>query len=241
MRRFVLSSQELEPEFPFPRLGSADHVKIALPDPATGELVLPEIGHGAGGPQVRASAAPLLREYTIRSVDHAARELSIDFVLHEHGPAGQWAIDAAPGDRIGVLGPRGSHIYPSDRGQYLLVADETGLPAIERFLEELPGEAAVRVVVLGQRDSTRPLTGASSAKIDWLTPIAPEAAADAIVETVGGIELGRGVFIWGAGEATVMRALRSHLRDVRQLDVAQVEVRGYWRHGTAGSLGKESS
>ena len=84
-----------------------------------------------------------------------------------------------------MLGPRGSPIYPAGCGDYLLVADETGLPALERFLEELPGPAAVRAVVLGA--AQRKLGGERDAEITWL----PDAARllDAVRGPARAVEL----------------------------------------------------
>src|SRR4051794_1645612 len=42
-------------------------------------------------------ARPVLRTYTIRWIDHEARELAIDFVVHgDAGIAGPWAANAHP-------------------------------------------------------------------------------------------------------------------------------------------------
>lgn len=232
MRRLVLTGADLEPEFPFPALAATDHVKVVFPDPGTGEIVLSRPGES--GP------APIRRDYTIRRVDHSTRELTLDFVLHPHGPAGQWATKACPGDEIGVLGPRGSQVYPASCADYLIVADETGLPATERFLEELPLEVVVRVVVLAPPESTpRELGGGREAGIQWLPTHDMASAADAIVDAVAGLPIGEGTFAWAAGEAGVMRALRRHLRDDRKVDADRIAVRGYWRTGITGALPPE--
>ena len=53
---------------------------------------------------------PITRTYTIRRVDHAARALEIDFVVHgDEGIAGPWAAAAQPGDRLRFLGPGGGY------------------------------------------------------------------------------------------------------------------------------------
>ncbi|GIM90624.1 siderophore-interacting protein [Paractinoplanes toevensis] len=215
MRRIWLGGDDLEADFPFGELGATDHVKLVPPDPATGRVELPP----PGGPR------PDMRDYTIRRFDAATKELALDFVLHEHGPAGRWAITAAPGAEIGVLGPRGSQIYPGDCSDYLLVADETGLPALERFVEELPATTPVRAIVLGGAE--RPLHREAT----WL----PDAST--LVATVAGLPLGPESFAWGAGETGEMRELRTHLRT--RLPAERVSVRGYWKQGHAGSAPRE--
>jgi NADPH-dependent ferric siderophore reductase len=219
MRRIWLGGDDLEPDFPFTALGVTDHIKLVPPAPASGRVELPT----PDGPR------PDMRDYTIRRFDAAAKELALDFVLHSHGPAGRWATDATPGAEIGVLGPRGSQVYPADLTDYLLVADETGLPAAERFLEELPAGALVRVIVLDA--AQRPLGNGRDAEITWLTGSAT------LVETVAALPLGPGSYAWGAGESGVMRELRTHLR--ARLAADHISVRGYWKHGLAGSVPRE--
>ena len=95
-------------------------------------------------------ANPVMRDYTPRRFDAAARELTLEFALHGDGPAAGWAAQAVPGQRVTIGGPRGSFIIPLDYDWHLLVGDETALPAIARRLEELP--AGVRAIVLVQLD-----------------------------------------------------------------------------------------
>ena len=53
------------------------------------------------------------RTYTVRSVDAAAREIAIDFVVHgDEGVAGPWAESAQPGEEISLFGPGGAYSPP---------------------------------------------------------------------------------------------------------------------------------
>ena len=90
---------------------------------------------------------PARRDYTPRSFDNAARELTLEFALHGDGPAAGWAEQAAPGQRVTVAGPRGSFLIPLDYDWHLLAGDETALPAIARRLEELPAGACAIVLL----------------------------------------------------------------------------------------------
>jgi len=252
MRRIWLGGDDLEPDFAVSELGASDHIKLVPPDPETGRVELPP----PDGPR------PTMRDYTIRRFDPVTKELALDFVLHSHGPAGRWAIDAVPGAEVGVLGPRGSQIFPGHVSDYLIVVDETGLPAAERFLEELPAEVAVRVIVLG--GSQRPLgssagsLGSSSRPLGSLPlgsspgslgsssrPFGDEGRAkitwlpDAagLLDTVGDVP--SDVFVWAAGEADVMRGLRAYLRDEQRVEPGRVSIHGYWRVGVAGALPRD--
>ena len=86
MRRIVLKGDDLAD---FTSLAPDDHIKIIVP--------------GVHGTEER-------RDYTPRSYDNAARSLTIDFALHEAGPATQWAIEAQPGTPLEIGGPRGSAV-----------------------------------------------------------------------------------------------------------------------------------
>src|SRR5690606_20520906 len=80
------------------------------------------------------------RVYTIRRIDAARGEIAIDFAVHDTpGPATRWALAAAPGDVVGILGPAADG--PKPAAFYVLAGDETGLPGIARILERLPRQA----------------------------------------------------------------------------------------------------
>lgn len=73
--RITLTGDELAG---FQSPGFDDHVKLGVP--------------GAGGEWV-------LRDFTPRAFDAARGELAIEFALHAHGPASDWARRAAPARR----------------------------------------------------------------------------------------------------------------------------------------------
>ena len=137
MLRITLGGDDLQG---FTSLGFDDHVKLIFADPATGQTAL-----STDGPR------PPMRDYTPRHFDAVAQTLEIDFALHDAGPATQWAEQATPGQQIGVGGPRGSLVIPLAFDGYLLVGDDTALPAIARRLAELP--AGAPVVVLAEVDA----------------------------------------------------------------------------------------
>ena len=179
-----------------------------------------------------------MRDYTPRAFDD--RSLTVDFAVHYAGPATAWALAAQPGDRITVGGPRGSAVVAPVFDWYLLIADETGLPAMGRWVEELP--EGIRVVTLGA------VPGAADEQV-WQTPATLTArwthrpvtqAADPapLLTAAGGLDLpqGRG-FIWIAAEARVARALRDHFAD-RGHPRAAMKAAGYWVQGQADASDK---
>ena len=145
MRRITVGGEDL---IGFASLGFDDHVKLVFPEP-DGALRHPS-----------EETKPVMRDYTPRRFEREEGRLVLDFFIHESGPATQWAISARPGQSLGVGGPRGSFIIPTDMDWHLLIGDESALPAIGRRLEELPtGTRAPSVNISSKNEA---LTGAGS-------------------------------------------------------------------------------
>ncbi len=92
--------------------GRDQSLSLFLPHPGQPEPVLPPVVDGdlygalgawrAMPDDVRA----VMRSYTVRQQRRDPNEIDIDFAVHEDGgPACRWAQQAAPGDRVAVLGP----------------------------------------------------------------------------------------------------------------------------------------
>jgi NADPH-dependent ferric siderophore reductase len=222
MLRVTLAGDDLAG---FSSLGFDDHVKLIF-DPST------------PGPSTPGSfTKPPMRDFTPRRFDVDARELVIDFAIHEAGVATAWAISAKPGQSLAVGGPRGSFIIPADIGCHLLIGDETALPAIGRRLEEL--HAGTKAIVVAEIDTeAEQLEFTSKATIDirWVYRRgAPAGTPDAILDVLQSISLpARDVFAWAAAESKVARAVRRYLVTERRLDKQWVKAAGYWQRGSVG-------
>ena len=230
--RVVLTGDELEG---FHSPGFDDHAKLFFPDPATGRLTLPTMGpEGPVWPEGR----PTMRDYTPRRHDAAAKTLEIDFALHEAGPATQWAENAKPGDRIGVGGPRGSFIVPTEFDWHLLIGDDTALPAISRRLAELP--AGARVVVLAEVDGPEdeiPFETRAALTLVWVHRRGVSAGlSPMLLETLKKQALPEGDYhAWVGCETGVAKAVRAHLVSERGAHPKWIRASGYWRRGTAAT------
>ena len=186
---------------------------------------------------------PVLRTYTIRSVDDDRREVAIDFVVHgAEGVAGPWADTVAAGEALRFIGPGGGYSPNPEADWHLLVGDESALPAIAAAVEALPDDATAQVFVevagpQGEVDFD------TSARVDvhWVhrgTP--PDRAPDHLVgDRAPLIAAVRGarwlpgqVQAFVHGEArTVMANLRPYLRTERAVDPRWLSISGYWRRG----------
>ncbi|WP_226573409.1 siderophore-interacting protein [Acuticoccus sediminis] len=178
--------------------------------------------------------APVGRDYTPRSFDTEARSLVIDFVDHDAGPAALWARQARTGDAIQVGGPRGSGVVEGV-SSWLLIGDETALPAIGRRIEELPAGTPVTSLVAVDGPAEEQ-TFATAAALDarWIHRPAAEAADPApYLAALKAIEIAPGTYVWVAAEAGVARAIRTVLLEERGLPKPWLKAAGYWAAGRA--------
>jgi NADPH-dependent ferric siderophore reductase len=220
----------------FTSLGFDDHSKVFFPDAATGQLTLPTVG--PDGPVWPSSGRPTMRDYTPRRYDAKANTLEIDFALHEAGPATQWAEGAKPGDVLGVGGPRGSFIVPTEFDWHLLIGDDTALPAIARRLAELP--AGARVVVLAEVDSEAdqiPFETQAELTLQWVHRRGAEpGVSPVLIDSLKTMKLPAGDFhAWVGCESAIAKSLRAHLVGERGANPKWVRASGYWRRGAVAT------
>jgi NADPH-dependent ferric siderophore reductase len=211
MQRIVFSSPELKG---FASAAPDDHVKLFIP--------------AAEGQDA------CMRDYTPRRFDTERGSLTIDFALHEAGPATAWALAAKVGDTLDIGGPRGSTIVPDDFDWYLLIGDETGLPAIGRWVEEAPASASVATFAIVERkDEQQTFNGAARCKSFWIAregqPLDDATllrfALDDFAPPPGD------GFVWIAAEARTARTLRSYMMDTRGHPKSWIKASGYWLRG----------
>lgn len=215
MRRVVLDSPELEG---FTSLGFDDHIKLFF-----------DTGRDK----------PEMRDYTPRAYD--GQTLTLDFALHDAGPATQWAMDARPGSTLTIGGPKGSSVIAPVFDWYLLIGDETALPAIGRKVEETPaGVTVVTLVAVTDAAEEQPFHTAATHQAHWVHRPASAAADPApLTEALRGLTLPEGQgFIWAAAESGVARALKSHILGEIGHPPAWMKAAGYWTQGQADASDK---
>jgi NADPH-dependent ferric siderophore reductase len=206
--------------------GFDDHVKLVFAADGDIESALPR--QLPSGIEWTPSENRVARDYTPRWVDTAAGEVALDFVLHGDGPAATWAMSAAEGDELCFVGPKSSLRLPDGIDWILLVADETGLPAVGRFLDERPIDAPAHIVCVIEDESARQeLAVREGDTIAWV--IAPGGDAAALEEAVRAVPLPDGEgYAWAAAESRALLPVRKYLQRERGLPKDRLNLTGYW-------------
>ncbi|KWN91298.1 siderophore-interacting protein [Burkholderia ubonensis] len=212
-----------------------DHVKVFLPPPGAERPALPSLGpDGPVFPDCQPK--PVARDFTPRRFDRTKCELDLEFVLNHPGPASQWAAQARVGQWLGIGGPRGSFVVPTGFDWHLLIGDDTALPAVARCLEELPAGSRA-AVVLEVADRRAQIAFDTRAEVHEIWRFRDEAQAgggDALLDAVRDLPLPTGDgYVWAAGEALAMRAVRQHLTGERGVDKARIRAAAYWKRGAS--------
>jgi NADPH-dependent ferric siderophore reductase len=211
-----------------------DHVKVFFPEPGAGQPVLPQAG--PDGPVFPAGLPrPVARDFTPRRFDRKARELDLEFAMHDAGPATAWAAQARVGQYLGIGGPRGSLVIPTGFDWHLLIGDDTALPAIARRLEELPASTQVTTIIeVGEPSARIPFTTAASLTSAWRYRSDTGCRGEALLQAVRAAALPAGEgYVWAAGEAATMRAVRYHLVNERGIDKSRIRAAAYWKQGAS--------
>ncbi|CAN5122105.1 siderophore-interacting protein [soil metagenome] len=179
---------------------------------------------------------PAKRDFTPRRFDTASNTLVIDFALHEAGPATSWAASAAIGDTLQIGGPRGSSVVPDDFDWYLLIGDDTALPAIGRRIEELRAGVPVASFVVTEPGSAQQLETKANWTPHWISRQSGFGDAELLHAALAQFKFPAGEgFVWIAAEAAVARHLRSYVTDGRGHPRAWTKAAGYWKRGVADS------
>jgi NADPH-dependent ferric siderophore reductase len=187
---------------------------------------------------------PVLRNYTVRAYrpdGPQGAELDVDFVLHgtpedgTSGPAATWAQTCAPGDAVAILDEGITFPAAAAHDRVLLVADETGLPAVAGVLASLGRETTgVAVVEVPHADDVQDLVGPAGVEVRWVVRDDPHALpGPAVLAAVQALPVPAGpVTAWVVGEQALVAGARRHWvgAGVPKQDVTFC---GYWKAAKA--------
>ncbi|MFE7508898.1 siderophore-interacting protein [Promicromonospora sp. NPDC057488] len=214
---------------------------------------------------------PWVRNYTVRAARPDLNELDVDFVLHAGdddgsagrpgaghdadsagghdaghaaGPGAGFAKAAEQGLRVGLLDQGVAYNPRHDHDWTLLVADESGLPAVAGICESLPADArGVAVVEVPTAADKQEFRAPSGVEVRWVlrSDVAGDGAAahvvpgQAALAELCALDLGHtgDVYAFTIGESALATGARRHLVGERGVPKAHVDFVGYWRHGKA--------
>ncbi|UJP09298.1 siderophore-interacting protein [Microbacterium sp. KUDC0406] len=233
MRRVIVGGEQLGPivaagheQRAFAAPGFDDHIKLVFADDGDMASALPT--QLATGIEWTPAPNRVARDYTPRRVELDAGEIALDFVRHGDGPAATWAETAQPGDELCFVGPKSSVRLPDDIDWMVLIADETGLPAVGRFLEERPVEAPVHVLVtVGDESAVQGLDVREGDTIRWV--VADGADAAALETAVRALPVPDGAgYVWAAAESRALLPVRRYYQRELKLAKDRLNITGYW-------------
>jgi NADPH-dependent ferric siderophore reductase len=223
----------------------AASVRLLLPSPATGDLVIPTWnGNEFLLPD---GQRPILRTFTPRRLDTDDLELDLEIVIHGHGVASQWAAssDSAAGGggggQVAISGPGRGYAIDADASTFLLAGDETAIPAISQLIEAMPADCLVQVhIEVGGPSAKFALPEHPQATVAWHELPAGAPPGDTLLTAVEQADVSPALRVWAAGEAAAMQRIRRHLFADRGLPRTQAVIRGYWKHGRAGDADEDA-
>lgn len=211
------------------------HVRLFLPPEGLTEPAWPMLGADGMLKQPEPERRPSVRKYTVREIDPTAGTLAIDFVLHDDaGPGSAFAARAAIGDRIGLAGPGGRGLRSASR--YVFLCDETGLPALSRMLENLPGDAqGCAIIEVASGAEEQPLNAPPGVEVSWLRRDEASSGETSPLRTafdaLAWPEDGPDAYLWAATEYEDFRHIRAAARQRLRAGRDHHLIVSYWRKG----------
>lgn len=204
----------------------ASSVRLLLPSPGAGLVVPIWAGNEFLLPD---GSRPVIRTVTPRRFIAESNEIHLDIVHHDGGALTPWVKDAlaGPAADAAVSGPGRGYEIPSDANSFILIGDETAIPAICQLLERIP-DVPIEVLI-GVRDLEARVDLHRDVDEHWIQiesggDLGPEA-----VTRLSTANLREDLHIWAAGEAAAMQAIRKYLFTERGLPRDRTTIRGYWK------------
>jgi NADPH-dependent ferric siderophore reductase len=177
---------------------------------------------------------PVGAYYTVRRWHPDTGSIDLWVVLHGHdGDGERWARTVGVGDPVALWGPRQAFEPPPGTDSFLLVGDETALPAIAAILEQLDVSDSATVVIAADAAATPiELTSPATLDVHWLSIDHHVDDSNPFLRAVGALApeaIGPATYVWGGAESHDITALRRLVRDALGVPRERVSLTGYWR------------
>ncbi len=185
---------------------------------------------------------PVLRNYSVRAFRRSGPEgpeLDVDFVLHGadegsgSGPAAAWAQTCRRGDPVALLDEGVAFNPPPDVQTVLLVADETGLPAVAGIAGSLPDDTVGQAVIeIAAAEDQQSFDTPPGFEVTWVVRDDPHAVPGraALAEAMRRPLPDGSVYGWVVGEQALPTGLRRHWV-AAGVPKQHIMFCGYWRVG----------
>lgn len=174
------------------------------------------------------------RAYTISEADVPSGRFAVDIVLHEPaGPASKWARTAQPGAAIAVMALMGSSRFDVPDEQpagYLLIGDSASIPGMNGIIGVVPDDVPIEMY-LEQHDDNDvliPIARHPRLQVHWV-PRRDETSLAAAIEHRDWSNW----YAWATPEATVLKHVRTRLRDEFGFPKSEIHAQAYWSAGRA--------
>lgn len=168
--------------------------------------------------------------YTIRQVSDT--EIKIWFVIHNHsGNLGDWAKTAKIKDSIVLWGPRSLFNPPKGTKHFILISDETGLPAMQTISENCKSEINCQIFCeVIDEDCRIPLIPKKNIKENWVYRNERDNKKNNyLLDKLKKLKLPtENYYIFGAGEAFQMTEIRNYFKKIGVKN-EQMNISGYWK------------
>lgn len=193
---------------------------------------------------------PVMRNYTVRAYratgTSGGPEIDVDFVLHgdgpASGPASRWAHAASVGESVVII-DEGLGFNP-DRGtdRVLLVADESGLPAVAGVCEALPADAeGTAIVEVPAAEDALTFDAPAGIEVHWVIREPGAHPGAGALEALAQLTLPAApLHAFIVGEQSLPTSARRALV-ARGVDRNAISFAGYWRVGTASPSPKSQA
>ena len=226
MIRLTFEGEGLTSWGPADPAGSA---RLVIPPPGNSELVLPT--WNGNEYLLPDGSRAVVRTFTPLGVDRTGGRLHLDIVRHPRGAVSTWAETTDVEAPAAISGPGKGYEVDAAAEEFIVLGDETALPAITDLIAALPRSATVNAhVEVTTGDSVLALPDHPNLSATWHVAEPSQDPGDSLVAVAAEIDaMSDSTRLWAAGAAASMQAIRKRLFDEIGIPRSQASVRGYWK------------